>query len=47
MARPSEKTLEPLVRMDADVSSEHWDRLYVWLVDGLLRMRAVAGLLDE
>ena len=45
--RPSEKTREPQVRMNADVSSEHWDRLYVWLVDGLLRMHAVAGRLNE
>ena len=39
---PSEKTRELQVRLDADVSSEHWDELYGWLVIGLLRMRAVA-----
>ena len=39
---PSEKTRELQVRLDADVSSEHWDELYGWLVTGLLRMRAVA-----
>ena len=39
---PGEKTRELQVRLDADVSSEHWDELYAWLVTGLLRMRAVA-----
>ena len=43
---PGEKTRELQVRLDADVSSGHWDELHAWLVDGLLRMRAVAGLLD-
>ena len=43
---PSEKTRELQVRLDADVSSEHWDELHAWLVTGLLRMRAVAGLLS-
>lgn len=43
---PSEKTRELQVRLDADVSPEHWDELYGWLVIGLLRMRAVAGLLN-
>ena len=38
----SEKTRELQVRLDADVSPEHWDELYGWLVIGLLRMRAVA-----
>ena len=42
---PGEKTRELQVRLDVDVSSENWDRLYVWLVDGLLRMRAVAKML--
>ena len=42
---PSEKTRELQVRLDADVSPENWDELYGWLVTGLLRMRAVAGLL--
>ena len=42
---PSEKTRELQVRLDADVSSEHWDELYAWLVTGLLRMRAVVKLL--
>ena len=44
---PSEKTRELQVRLDSDVSSGHWDELYAWLVDGLLRMRAVAGLQRE
>ena len=44
---PGEKTRELQVRLDADVSSEHWDELYAWLVKGLLKMRSVAGLLDE
>ena len=43
---PSEKTRELQVRLDTDVSSEHWDELYGWLVSGLLRMRAVAGMLN-
>lgn len=42
---PSEKNRELVVRLDADLASEHWDELYAWLVAGLLRMRAVAGLL--
>ena len=42
---PSEKTRELQVRLDADVSSEHWDELYAWLVTGLLRMRVVAKML--
>ena len=44
---PSEKTRELQVRLDADVSPENWDELYGWLVAGLLRMRAVAGLLGD
>lgn len=44
---PSEKTRELVVRLDANLASEHWGELYAWLVSGLLRMRAVAGLLDE
>ena len=43
---PGEKTRELQVRLDADVSSEHWDELNAWLVTGLLRMRAVAKLLS-
>ena len=39
---PSEKTRELQVRLDTDVSPEHWDELYGWLVTGLLRMRVVA-----
>ena len=35
------------VRLDADVSFEHWNELYAWLVTGLLKMRSVARLLDE
>ena len=42
---PSERTRELQVRLDADVSSEHWDELYDWLVAGLLRMRAAARML--
>ena len=44
---PGEKTRELRVRLDANVSSEHWDELYAWLVTGLLKLRSVAGLLDE
>ena len=44
---PGEKTRELQVRLDADVSSEHWNELYAWLVKGLLKMRSVARLLDE
>lgn len=44
---PSEKTRELVVRLDANLASEHWGELYAWLVSGLLRMRAVAGLLEE
>ena len=44
---PSEMTCELQVRLDADVSPERWDELYGWLVTGLLRMRAVAGLLRD
>ena len=43
---PGEKTRELQVRLDADVSSEHWDELYVWLVTGLLKLHSVARLLD-
>lgn len=43
---PSEKTRELQVRLDTNVSPEHWDELYAWLVSGLLRMHAVAGLLN-
>ncbi len=46
LREPGEKTRELQVRLDADVSSEHWDELYAWLVKGLLKMRSVAGLLD-
>lgn len=42
---PSEKTRELQVRLDTNVSSEHWDELYGWLVIGLLRMRVVAKML--
>ena len=42
---PSEKTRELQVRLDADVSPEHWDELYSWLVTGLLRMRVVTKML--
>lgn len=31
--------------LDADVSPEHWDELYGWLVAVLLRMRAVTKML--
>ena len=41
----SEKTRELQVRLDADVSPEHWGELYSWLVMGLLRMRVVAKML--
>ena len=44
---PSEKNRELVVRLDTDLASEHWDELYAWLVAGLLRMRAVAGLLRD
>lgn len=43
---PSEKTRELRVGLDADVSSEHWDELFAWLVKGLLKMRSVVRLLD-
>ena len=43
---PGEKTRELQERLDADVSPEHWDELYGWLVSELLRMRAVAGMLN-
>ena len=39
------KNRELRVQLDADLTSEQWDELYAWLVNGLLRMRAVAGLL--
>ena len=42
---PSERTRELQVRLDTNVSPEHWDELYGWLVTGLLRMRAVAKML--
>lgn len=42
---PSEKARELQVRLDADVSPEHWGELYSWLVMGLLRMRVVAKML--
>ena len=45
--KSSEKTRELRVQFDADLASEHWDGLYAWLVTGLLRMRAVAGLLRD
>lgn len=44
---PGEKTCELQVRLDADVNFEHWNELYAWLVKGLLKLRSVAGLLDE
>lgn len=40
---PSDKTRQLQVSLDADVSSEHWDELYAWLVMALLRMRVVAS----
>ena len=40
---PGEKSRELQVRLDADVSSEHLDELYAWLVTGLLRMSSVAS----
>lgn len=42
---PSERTRELQVRLDADMSPEHWDELYAWLVTGLLRIHAVAKML--
>ena len=43
---PSKKTCELRVRLDANVSYEHWSELYAWLASGLLRMHVVAsGLL--
>lgn len=44
---PGEKTRELQVRMDGDVSSEHWDEQLAWLVKGLLKMGSVARLLDK
>lgn len=44
---PGEKTRELLVRFDFDTSPEHWGELYAWLADGLLKMRAVAGMLEK
>lgn len=44
---PGEKTRELQVRLDGDVSSEHWDEQFVWLVKGLLKMGSVARLLDK
>ena len=44
---PGEKTRELQVRLDGDVSSEHWDEQFAWLVKGLLKMGSVARLLDE
>ena len=45
--KSSEKTRELRVQFDANLAPEHWDGLYAWLVTGLLRMRAVAGLLRD
>lgn len=45
--KSSGKTRELRVQFDADLASEHWDGLYAWLATGLLRMRAVAGLLRD
>ena len=42
----NEKSRELLVRLDTDVTPEHWDELYAWLVDGLLKIRTVARLLE-
>lgn len=44
---PSEKTRELVVRLDANLASEHWGELYAWLVRGLLRMREMVGLLSN
>ena len=44
---PGEKTRELQVRLDADVSSEHWNELYGWLVKGLLKLRSVAKPLQN
>ena len=42
----NEKSRELFVRLDTDVTPEHWDELYTWLVDGLLKIRPVARLLE-
>lgn len=42
----NEKSRELLVRLDTDVTPEHWDELYTWLVDGLLKIRPVAKMLE-
>ena len=42
----NEKSRELLVRLDTDVAPGHWDELYAWLVDGLLKIRSVARLLE-
>lgn len=42
----NEKSRELLVRLDTDVAPGHWDELYAWLVDGLLKIRPVAKMLE-
>ena len=39
----NEKSRELLVKLAADISSEHWDELYPWLADALLRIRRLVG----
>ena len=42
----NEKSRELLVRLDTDVTPAHWDELYAWLIDGLLKIRSVAKILE-
>ncbi|MBM6775117.1 DUF4268 domain-containing protein [Olsenella profusa] len=39
----NEKSRELLVKLSADVSPEHWDELYPWIADELLRIRQLVG----
>lgn len=42
----NEKSRELLVRLAADVLPEHWDELYPWIADALLRIRRLVGELE-
>ena len=44
---PGKSTRELLLKWDTSLSPEHWSKLYVWLVNGLLKMRLIAELLQR
>ena len=42
---PSSTSRELLIRLKTDLTSEHWDALYEWLVTAMLKLHTVANML--